>query len=198
MSSMSPDDTASLVYLLLLFLLVAGAYLVVSRGRMGQVLTQAALWALIFLGTIAAYGIWPEVRSALLPSQAAVLAPGGAAVTVPRALNGHYYLELRINGAPVTFTVDTGATDLVLSRDDARRAGIEPEELTYLGSADTANGVVRTARVILDEVALEGIVDRGVRAVVTDGRLDSSLLGMSYLQLFSKLEIAEGELVLTR
>ena len=121
---MSPDDTASLVYLLVLFALLAGTYLLASRGRMGQILTQAALWALIFLGTIAAYGLWPEIRSALLPQQAAILTPEGAAVSVPRAINGHYYLEVLVNGVPVTFTVDTGATDLVLSREDARRAWI--------------------------------------------------------------------------
>lgn len=195
---MSPDDTASLVYLLLLLALLAGSYLLASRGRLGQVLTQAAVWALIFLGTIAAYGLWPEVRSALLPQQAAILTPAGAAVTVPRAMNGHYYLEVMVNDAPVIFTVDTGATDLVLSREDARRAGIEPDDLTYLGSANTANGVVRTARVTLDEVRIGGIHDRNVQAVVTDGALDASLLGMSYLHLFSRIEIAEGELILTR
>jgi aspartyl protease family protein len=192
------DDTANLLYLILLFLFVAGSYFLVSRGRIGQILTQAAIWALIFLGTIAAYGLWPDIRAALIPTQAAVVTPEGKAVTVPRAINGHYYLELRVNGTPVVFTVDTGATDLVLSHDDARRAGIDPDDLAYLGSADTANGMVRTARVTLDEVALEGIVDRGVRAVVTDGQLDGSLLGMSYLHLFSRLEIADGELILTR
>jgi aspartyl protease family protein len=195
---MSADDTASLVYLLLLLLLVAGSYLLVSRGRLGQVLTQAALWALIFLGTIAAYGLWPEIRSALVPTQQALVTPEGQAVTVPQAMNGHYYLKLRVNGVPLVFTVDTGATDMVLSREDARAAGIDPDGLAYLGSADTATGIVRTARVTLDEVALEGIVDRDVRAVVTDGALDSSLLGMSYLQLFSRIEIAGGELILTR
>lgn len=195
---MSPDDTASLIYLALLFLLVAGAYLVASRGRMGQILTQAAIWALIFLGAIAVHGLWPEIRQAVLPSQQALVTPEGRAVTVPRAINGHYYLELRVNGAPITFTVDTGATDLVLSHDDAKAAGIDPDRLAYLGSAGTANGLVRTARVTLDEVALENIVDRDVRAVVTDGDLDSSLLGMSYLQRFSRLEIADGELILTR
>ncbi|WP_210526752.1 retropepsin-like aspartic protease family protein [Rubellimicrobium arenae] len=195
---MSADDTASLLYLGLLFLLVAGAYLVASRGRMGQVLTQAAIWVLIFLGAIAVFGLWPEIKSAVLPSQQAVVTPEGQSVTVPRAMNGHYYLTLQVNGAPVVFTVDTGATDMVLSRTDARAAGIDPESLPYLGLAGTANGQVRTARVTLDEVSLEGIVDDDVHAVVTDGDLESSLLGMSYLQRFSRIEIVNGELKLTR
>ncbi len=195
---MSPDDTASLLYLGLLLLLVAGSYFLASRARMGQVLTQAALWALIFLGLIALYGLWPEIRAAVLPTQQALLTPEGKAVTVPRAMNGHYYLELRVNGEPIMFTVDTGATDMVLSHADAQKAGIDPDDLAYLGSAGTANGLVRTARVTLGEVALESIVDRDVRAVVTDGDLDSSLLGMTYLQRFSKIEIEDGKLVLTR
>ena len=126
------------------------------------------------------------------------MTPEGKAVTVPRAMNGHYYLELRVNGEPIMFTVDTGATDMVLSHDDAKKAGIDPENLAYLGSAGTANGLVRTARVMLGEVALENIVDRDVRAVVTDGDLGSSLLGMTYLQRFSRIEIAGDELILTR
>jgi aspartyl protease family protein len=195
---MSSEDTASLIYLGLLLLLVAGSYLVASRGRLGQVLTQAAIWALIFLGVIAAYGLWPEIRSALVPTQQALMTPEGKAVTVPRAINGHYYLDLRVNGAPITFTVDTGATDLVLSHADALAAGIDPDSLAYLGSAGTANGLVRTARVTLGEVALEDIVDRDVRAVVTDGDLGASLLGMTYLQRFSRIEIAGDELILTR
>ncbi|EYD77863.1 Transporter [Rubellimicrobium mesophilum DSM 19309] len=195
---MSSDDTASLAYLALLLLLVAGSYFLASRARLGQVLTQAAIWALIFLGAIAVYGLWPEIRSALVPTQQALMTPEGQAVTVPRAINGHYYLDLRVNGAPVTFTVDTGATDMVLSRADARAAGVDPDDLAYLGSAGTANGLVRTARVTLDEVALEGIVDRDVRAVVTDGDLESSLLGMAYLQRFSRIEIEDGKLILTR
>ncbi|TNC72598.1 retropepsin-like aspartic protease family protein [Rubellimicrobium roseum] len=196
---MSADDTASLLYLGLLLVLLTGSYLVVSRGRLGQVLTQAALWVLIFLGVIAAFGLWPEIRSAVVPTQQALVSPqGGQAIAVPRAMNGHYYLTLDVNGTPVVFTVDTGATDLVLSRDDARRVGIDPDGLAYLGLAGTANGQVRTARITLDEVRLEGITDQDVPAVVTEGDLGSSLLGMTYLHLFSRLEIANGEMILTR
>jgi aspartyl protease family protein len=155
---------------------------------MGQVLTQAAIWALIFLGTIAAYGLWPDIRQALLPTQAAVVSPEGRAVAVPRAMNGHYYLTLQINGAPVAFTVGHRASDLVLSREDARRAASDPDRLAYTGLGRHRQRHRAEPR---PRVARQGRARRHRRprraAVVTDGDLDSSLLGLTYLHLFSRL-----------
>lgn len=195
---MSPDDTASLIYLGLLALVLLGAFVAAARGGLGRMLTQAALWVLIFLGVVAGYGLWPEISRTVLPRQATVMSGELATVEVPRALDGHYYLRMEVNGAPVTFTVDTGASDVVLSRADAVAAGIDPDRLGYLGSALTANGEVRTARVMLDELAVGDLRDRDVPAVVTDGDLRGSLLGMSYLSRFDRIEIADGMLVLTR
>ena len=106
---------------------------------------------------------------------------------VPRAFDGHYYLTLDLNGVPVDFVVDTGATDMVLTRADAARIGLDPDALAYTGVAGTANGQVRTARVRLDEVSLGGILDRNLPASVNEGVMDTSLLGMSYLRM-SKCE----------
>ncbi|WP_341213638.1 TIGR02281 family clan AA aspartic protease [uncultured Limimaricola sp.] len=192
---MSPDNLASLAYLGLLGAAVAGWFIVQNRDRLGQVAQQAALWALIFIGVIAAAGLWSDIRDDVVPRQTMIGAQG---IEVPLARDGHYYLTLDINGAPVDFVVDTGATDMVLGREDARRAGIDPEELHYLGSAVTANGTVRTARVTLDSVALGQIEDTGLSAVVTDGDLAGSLLGMGYLRLFGRIEIEGGKLMLTR
>jgi aspartyl protease family protein len=103
-----------------------------------------------------------------------------------------------VNGTPVDFVVDTGATDMVLSREDAARIGLDPGDLAYTGIASTANGQVRTARVRLDEVSLGGITDRGVTASVNAGEMSGSLLGMSYLHRFERIEIANGRLILER
>ncbi|MGR3499267.1 MAG: retropepsin-like aspartic protease family protein [Limimaricola soesokkakensis] len=192
---MSPDNLASLAYLGLLGAAIAGWFLVQNRDRLGQVAQQAAVWTLIFIGAIAAAGLWSDIREDAMPRQTMIGAEG---IEVPQARDGHYYLTLEVNGAPIDFVVDTGATDMVLGREDARRAGIDPEELTYLGSAVTANGTVRTARVRLDSVALGPIEDEGLSAVVTDGDLAGSLLGMGYLRLFGRIEIENGTLVLTR
>ena len=109
------------------------------------------------------------------------------------------------NGARLTlpyfvalFGVDTGATQIVLSKEDARSAGLDVDDLVYLGRAYTANGEVRTAPVRLDRFTIGPIEDTNVRAVVNDGAMEGSLLGMDYLQRFSSVEIGGGKLVLTR
>jgi aspartyl protease family protein len=94
--------------------------------------------------------------------------------------------------------VDTGATEMVLSQDDALRVGIDPDRLIYSGVAATANGTVRTARVRLNEVALGPITDRNVAVYVNEGPMQGSLLGMGYLQRYDRLEIADGRLILER
>ena len=192
---MTPDNLASLAYLGLLGAAIAGWFIVQNRDRLGQIAQQAALWALIFIGVIAAAGLWSDIRDDVVPRQTII---GTQGIEVPQARDGHYYLTLDINGTPIDFVVDTGATDMVLGREDARRAGIDPEALNYLGSAVTANGTVRTARVTLDSVALGAIEDEGLSAVVTDGDLAGSLLGMGYLRLFGRIEIEGGKLILTR
>lgn len=193
---MSGDQTASFIYLLLLGAVIALSHLVANRGNMGRVLRQAAMWTLIFLGAIAVVGLWPTIRDTVVPRQAVL--QDGRQITVPMSADGHFYLSLDLNGVPVRFVVDTGASEMVLSAQDAVRIGLSPDRLIYSGRAMTANGMVQTAPVRIETVALGGVVDQGVRAVVNQGELRDSLLGMSYLNRFSRLEIAQGRLLLER
>ena len=96
-----------------------------------------------------------------------------------------YHLTLVINGVPVHTIVDTGASDLVLTRTDAERVGLLLNELIFAGRANTANGRVETAHVKLDKVSLGPIEDRLVPALVNGGEMNRSLLGMSYLSRFA-------------
>jgi len=193
---MSDYDFGRLIYLGILALAVGGYFVVSSRRQLGKLAREAAVWGLIFIGAIAGYGLWTDIGNDLVPRQSVI--QGAGQIEVPRSPDGHYYLTLGINGTPVRFVVDTGASDLVLSLPDARRAGIDTNKLAYVNQARTANGIVRTAGVKLDEVTLEGITDRGVRASVNGGQMDGSLLGMSYLSRFNSLEFKGGKLVLTR
>ena len=103
-----------------------------------------------------------------------------------------------INNVPVDFLVDTGASQVVLTIDDAARVGLDPDSLAYIGTAFTANGEVATAPVRLDRVELGDMVDTRVRASVNSGQMESSLLGMSYLSRFESIEIRRDVLILNR
>lgn len=194
--TLTSDQIASLLYLALLGAVVAGYALLSMRGTLGQGLRQAGLWLLLFLGVIAGYGLWSDIQGTVMPRQA-VFAEAGR-IEVPRAPDGHYYLTVAVNGAPVRFVVDTGATDLVLSRRDAERAGIDVAALAFAGSATTANGVVPTARIWLDTVAIGPLRDTRVAATVNGGEMQGSLLGMAYLERFAEVTFGGGRMVLSR
>jgi aspartyl protease family protein len=193
---MTGDQIGSLTYLLILAVAIAGWHIAANRRNLGRLAQQAAIWVFIFLGAIVAVGLWSDIRDTVAPRQAVM--QDGRQVVVPIAYDGHFYLTLEVNGVPVRFVVDTGATEMVLSGADAARIGLDPEGLAFTGRAFTANGMVETAPVRLETVALGPHVDRGVRAVVNSGDLTESLLGMSYLRGFSRIEISGGELVLER
>lgn len=193
---MDSYDTGRLIYLVLLGCVVGGYFFVANRDQLGQMARQAALWVLIFVGVIAGVGLWGDIRDDVMPRQ--TVFSEQARVEVPRAFDGHYYLTLAVNGVGVPFVVDTGATDIVLTREDAFRVGIDPDALTYTGVAGTANGQVRTARTTVDRMELGPITDRDVAVWVNQGQMDRSLLGMAYLQGFRNIQISDGTLVLER
>ncbi|MEM8553846.1 MAG: TIGR02281 family clan AA aspartic protease [Pseudomonadota bacterium] len=192
---MDSGDYANLIYLGILLSALMFYVFVQFRGRMKAGLQQGIVWGLIFLAVIAAFGLWEDIQRDF--SRQSVFIERGQ-IEVPRSSDGHYHLTLEVNDAPIEFIIDTGATDMVLSRQDAMRAGLKMDELRFLGKAQTANGTVATAPVTLDEVALGPYTDANVRARVNSAEMNGSLLGMRYLERFARLEIADDTLTLTR
>ncbi|AJE47370.1 retropepsin-like aspartic protease family protein [Celeribacter indicus] len=192
---MESFDTARILYLSLLLGAVAFYYVIANRRTLGAMVRHAVLWALIFIGVLSAVGLWQDVRPRLAPAQ---ISRGDGIIAVDRDMTGHFSVRAAVNGTPVAFLVDTGASNVVLSMEDAERAGIDIGNLVFTGRAQTANGTVRTAPVTLDTLDLEGVHDRKVRAYVTDGELFGSLLGMDYLRRYERIEIQRDKLILTR
>lgn len=190
---MDGDNIARLIYLGLLLAALGGWIMVEYRGRMGQAVRTSLAWGMIFVGLMAGYGLWGDLRDDILPAQSAA----NGMVTIPRAADGHYYPRLTIDGQDLVFMADTGATSVVLSPDDARSLGIDPDALAYVGEAMTANGIVRTATVTLRNVTFGPFIDETVTAQVNEADMDGSLLGMSYLGRFS-VTMAGQEMILTR
>jgi aspartyl protease family protein len=190
---MDSSSIGQLLYLVILLCAVAGWVLVEYRNRLGQALRTAVAWGLIFVGVMAGYGLWGDLRSDI--HRQAVMV--GDRLEVPRSPDGHYYLTLSISDQPIEFLVDTGATNVVLSRADAEKLGIDTRSLAYTGEAQTANGTVPTSRVRLEDVVLGPWRDTGMPVWVNGGDMDGSLLGMDYLGRY-RIEIAEDRLILQR
>ena len=188
---MDSYEIGRLTYLVLLGAAVIGSFFMMNKANLGKSLQQLAIWALIFVGAIGAYGLWNDISRDVMPRQSVV---SQGVVEVPRRPDGHFYLTLEVDGTPVNFVVDTGASQVVLSMDDARRVGLNPDDLPFIGTAMTANGEVRT----VDEMVLGDITERDVRVYVNEGAMDMSLLGMTYLRRFDRIEIADDMLILTR
>lgn len=187
------ENAPRLIYLGILLASLAGWIMVEYRSRLGQALRTALAWGMIFLGLMAGYGLWGDIKRDILPAQMVA----GGQVVIPRAADGHYHPELTIGGRSLSFMADTGASSVVLSPADARRLGIDTASLAYLGQAITANGVVRTATVTLQDVSFGPFHDDQVQAQVNQTEMDGSLLGMDYLGRFS-VTMASDKMILTR
>lgn len=111
--------------------------------------------------------------------------------------NGHFESEAEVNGRTIDVMVDTGATLVALTFEDAERAGIflRPSDFTH--SVSTANGVAKIAPILLDRVSIGSITVRNVQAAVCErGKLEQTLLGMSFLSRLSRVDMRAGTLVL--
>jgi aspartyl protease family protein len=194
---MSGDSLASLGYLALLLLALGGAYLASHRQSVGKSLQMALVWGMIFMGCMAIYGLWGDISRDYGRKSLPITQQDGA-IALPRASDGHYYVTANVNGTEIEFLVDTGASDIVLSRLDAARIGFDLDRLAFLGSARTANGVVPIAYGRLKTIRLGNHLDQAVSVSINGGEMDKSLLGMSYLGRFGRIEMTQDQLILRR
>jgi aspartyl protease family protein len=119
---------------------------------------------------------------------------GYAQFTARRAPDGHFYADVRINGATSRMLIDTGASQVVLTRADAQRAGIQARPGEFTAIAQTAGGEIALKPVTIDRLALGPVDSRDVPALVAEADLPVSLLGQSFLERVGTVEISGDEL----
>jgi aspartyl protease family protein len=198
---LSTGDFGNFAFQLLLVVFIGSVVLTMFRQRFTQALTAAVLWVVIGLALVVAYSYRFELH-AVADRVLVVLVPGhvvshGRTVEVGRSGDGDFSVAAQVNGARVEMVLDTGATSVVLTRDDAKAAGLPLEVLNYTVNIDTANGRTRAAPVTLDRIALGGLEERSVEAlVVQPGQLKTSLLGMSFLNRLQSWEVSGDRLLL--
>ena len=192
LGQLSSGNSVWLVYKIALLIFVGASVLIMFRGRFVQALAAALLWVVLALVLVVGYSYRYELRD-VADRVMAELVPGhvitrGRTVEVARTVNGDFDVTAQINGARVAMVLDTGASSVVLTREDAKAAGLPLEVLAYTTNIETANGRTRAAPVTLDRLAIGGLVEHSVAALVAQpGQLKTSLLGMSFPQPAAKL-----------
>jgi aspartyl protease family protein len=129
------------------------------------------------------------------PAVAAVVGDAPRPTVLDRQDNGHFFTVADVNGEPIKFVVDTGATTVALTQDDASRAGVKFDPMQFETVGTGAGGALRGQEVELKDVVLDGKRVSGIRALVIDG-LTISLLGQNYLRHLDSVSINGDQMTL--
>lgn len=199
------EQFARFAYMLALLVLVTGFGYFFYYSRIGEMIRALLFWGMIALVLAIVYSYRHElenvserVLSELLITRPATITSGdGIIVHVARARGGEFSVQVQVNGAPASMLIDTGASSVVLTQEAAKAANLPLDLLKYDVPIETAAGRTRAAAVILDRLAVGGIVERRVPALISaPGDLKTSLLGMSFLNRLQSFEVSGGRLVL--
>jgi aspartyl protease family protein len=183
------------------FMALISASLFARRLRFGQVLRYTLIWLAIVAALLLGFSFRDELgfvgrrlMGELAPSQP--LAAGPREMVLTQEGDGHFYVMGTVNGTPVRFLIDTGASGIALSPADARRLGIDLAGLTFSESFETANGVGRGAPFIADGLSVGPLHMSDVAMSINQAPMRASLLGLSYLRELESFEVRGRRLYL--
>lgn len=188
---------ANLVRAMVILFIFGGAAAFWSRSSLMRLAKVAGMWVIIVI-TISGFYLYrsdfgDRFMSALDP--AGVMSTGEGLI-VQRNRDGHFWLRASFDGVPLLLMVDTGASNIVLSPDDAKKIGLRSNQLDFSGRADTANGSVSFARATVTSVGVGDQMFFDVPITVNGAEMQGSLLGMTLLDRFASVEFRGDTLIL--
>lgn len=195
----SPDQTAEFIYLIAILVFVASA-LMVRRIPIGKGLKMFAGWVIIFLAVFVAFALRDDIvgfANQVLDERRAESTgvQVGEELQIKQSLDGHFWVDARLNGEDVRFLVDSGATTTSISGRTARRAGIEPRS-GIPAVVQTANGVVSVQRGRAERLQVGHIVREDIAVHISDGFGETNVLGMNFLSSLSGWGVERNRLIL--
>jgi aspartyl protease family protein len=199
-AGLSQVDLSSLAVKIVLVVVIGSFVLTMFRERFATALQSTLIWVVIALLLAVGYtyrfelqDVSDRVLAEMVPGH---VATRGHTVEIVRS-GGSFSIGAQVNGAHVPMALDTGASSVVLTQEAAKAAGLPLEMLAYTVNIDTANGRARAASVTLERLAVGGIVERSVPALIAQpGQLHTSLLGMSFLNRLESWEVRGDQLLM--
>lgn len=200
------NNQMRLVYMTCLLAVILGGVGMGWRQNAGLALKQALAWIGIALVLVVIYNakedlmglggnLGTRVASSLTPTKPKVTGDGEVYLTRDMR-SQHFQVDAVVNGRQMRFLVDTGASDVALNMEDARRLGFDPARLQFNQVYQTANGKVMGAVVTLESIQVGNITVKDVRGSVMQGDAGVSLLGMSFLNALGSYEFRGERLIL--
>ncbi len=201
------NDAFAYTFYLGVWAVIVSSAVIPRAGGFAKAARNAVIWLGIILVLTTGYiyrfdlqDLGSRLTAGLIPGSpvSGQSGSGRNQITIIRSRNGQFEAQASVNGSPVSFLVDTGASSVVLSHDDAVRIGLDLSGLSYSVPVSTANGMTEVARMTIGNLAIGEIQRDNIAVMVArQGDLDQSLLGMSYLQTFWSFEIRGDRLILT-
>lgn len=193
---MSNDTMLGGLYLLMAAMLVLGA-LMTRREPAAKLVTMALAWVAIFGGGFVLFTFRDNlgwVAQRLKAEAVGTPVEQGKETRIPMAMDGHFWVDARVNGKQVKFLVDSGATTTTIDRATAKSAGV-PISANRDQYVRTGNGIVRVASGQAADLAVGGITRHDVQLQIADND-DLNVLGMNYLSSLSRWGVEGRWLVL--
>lgn len=191
-------DSARIVFEVLLVLIVSSF---LAYGKIGRKFKYLTIWAGIFLILMAGYsyrfelaGVKDKVLAEFIPAMG--FQKGPTSIGFPVSSDGHFHIRAEVNGIPITFLADTGASHIVLSPGDAEKLGIRMDELGFDRIYETANGNVRGASIQIADLRIGDIHLKDIGASVNEAEMRHSLLGMTFFKRLKRYEVKNDVLTL--
>ena len=193
---MTNDWMLGSLYLLMALMLVAGS-LIALRERFAKLMTFALAWIAIFGAGFVLFTFRDDlgyVAQRLKAEASGEPVVAGQEVRIPMAIDGHFWVEGSLNGVPVKFLVDSGATMTTIGRRTAEAAGVAVSA-NRTQVVRTGNGMLRVSTGRADTLAVGPIERSSVGLHVTENE-DLNVLGMNYLSTMNRWGVEGRWLIL--
>lgn len=188
-----------LMYMTILLLVVGGGSLASYHEHWRNNLKFAAWWVVIFIVIMTSYAyrdvfLNSKMGAELVPGRVSI--QGDGAMVLHARADGHFYINAMLNGQKILFMIDTGATDMMLTKQTAERVGLVPAHNAKKKMYSTANGVSAGVEVRIHRMQIGEVVLRDAVAYINQGDAGVNLLGMQFLKHLSSYSVESGEMTL--
>jgi len=197
---MTENDLPHIVYSLILLAFLGSSFFLKSNQKSKKI-KQLLVWFIIIFVILILYsyrdifsGFQNRIAGELNPTKAIV--SQNNVIEIRKADDNHFYIQLKINNKNILFLIDTGASDITLSLRDAKRIGVNINKLKFNKPYMTANGMIYGAPIKINKVKISSLEFRDIYMSVNKEKMNTSLLGMSFLNRFSEYQIIGDKLFL--